>query len=65
VVNRRPRARARPLTLETLGEEDFGGALDTTLNAHPRSTRARRLLDYDYGDFKPYLTYYVIGATGR
>ena len=55
-----------PLTLDTLGEEDFGGALDTTLNAHPKvDPRNGDYLDYDYGDFKPYLTYYVIGADGK
>ncbi|HET9693255.1 MAG TPA: carotenoid oxygenase family protein [Steroidobacteraceae bacterium] len=55
-----------PLTLDTLGEEDFGGALDTTLNAHPKvDPRNGDYLDYDYGDFKSYLTYYVIGADGR
>jgi len=55
-----------PLTLDTLGEEDFGGALDTTLNAHPKvDPRNGDYLDYDYGDFKSYLTYYVVGADGR
>ena len=55
-----------PLTLDTLGEENFGGALDTTLNAHPKvDPRNGDYLDYDYGDFKSYLTYYVVGADGR
>jgi carotenoid cleavage dioxygenase len=55
-----------PLTLDTLGEEDFGGALGTTLNAHPKvDPRNGEYLDYDYGDFKSYLTYYVVGADGR
>jgi carotenoid cleavage dioxygenase-like enzyme len=55
-----------PLTLETQGEETFGGALDTTLNAHPKvDARTGEYLDYDYGDFKPYLTYYVVGKHGR
>lgn len=55
-----------PLTLDTAGEEDFGGAIEATLNAHPKvDPRTGELLDYDYGDFKPYLTYYVIGADGR
>jgi carotenoid cleavage dioxygenase-like enzyme len=55
-----------PLTLDTTGEETFDGALDTTLNAHPKvDPRNGDYLDYDYGDFKSYLTYYVVGADGR
>jgi len=42
-----------PLTLDTIGEETFGGALRTTLNAHPKvDPRNGDYLDYDYGDFK-------------
>jgi carotenoid cleavage dioxygenase-like enzyme len=55
-----------PLTLETSGEETFGGALDTTLNAHPKvDPRTGDYVDYDYGDFKSYLSYYVVGADGQ
>lgn len=55
-----------PLTLETMGLEDFGGALHTTLNAHPKvDPRNGDYIDYDYSDFKPYYTYYVIGADGK
>jgi carotenoid cleavage dioxygenase len=58
--------RLDPLTLETEGEEDFGGALHTTMNAHAKTDpRTGELIDYDYGDFQSYLTYYVIGADGR
>ncbi len=54
-----------PLTLETQGEETFGGALDTTVNAHPKvDPRTGEYLDYDYGDFKSYLTYYVVSPDG-
>ncbi|MBX3694126.1 MAG: carotenoid oxygenase family protein [Steroidobacteraceae bacterium] len=54
-----------PLTLETIGEESFGGAIGGTLNAHPKvDPRTGEYIDYDYGDFKPYLDYYVIGADG-
>jgi carotenoid cleavage dioxygenase-like enzyme len=54
-----------PLTLETRGEETFGGALSTTVNAHPKvDPRTGEYIAYDYGDFKPYLTYYVVGADG-
>jgi carotenoid cleavage dioxygenase len=55
-----------PLTLETRGEETFGNELDTTANAHPKvDPRTGEWIDYDYGDFKPYLTYYVVGADGK
>jgi carotenoid cleavage dioxygenase-like enzyme len=55
-----------PVTLDTLGEEDFGGAVDATMNAHAKcDPRTGELLGYDYGDFKSYLTYYVVGADGR
>lgn len=55
-----------PLTLDTVGEEDFGGALQSTLNAHPKvDPRSGEFIDYDYSDFKPYYTYYVAGADGQ
>ena len=55
-----------PLTLDTCGEETFGGGLDTTANAHPKvDPRTGEWIDYDYGDFKSYLTYYVVGADGK
>jgi carotenoid cleavage dioxygenase len=54
-----------PVSLETVGEERFGGRLETTLNAHPKvDPRTGEYLDYDYGDFKPYLTYYVVSPEG-
>lgn len=54
-----------PLTLENQGEETFGDSLDTTLNAHPKvDPRTGEYVAYDYGDFKSYLTYYVIGKGG-
>jgi carotenoid cleavage dioxygenase-like enzyme len=58
--------RLDPLTLDTEGEETFGGELTTTLNAHPKvDPRTGELIDYDYGDFQSYLTYYVISADGK
>ncbi len=58
--------RLDPLTLETEGEERFGGALETTLNAHAKvDPRSGELVDYDYGDFQPYLSYCVVGADGQ
>jgi carotenoid cleavage dioxygenase len=57
--------RLDPLTLETEGEETFSGALRTTLNAHAKvDQRTGELIDYDYGDFQSYLTYYVVSADG-
>lgn len=57
--------RLDPLTLETEREENYAGALTTTLNAHPKvDQRTGELIGYDYGDFQPYLTYYVIAADG-
>jgi carotenoid cleavage dioxygenase len=58
--------RLDPLTLATEGEESFGGALRTTMNAHGKTDpRTGEFINYDYGDFQSYLTYYVVGADGR
>jgi carotenoid cleavage dioxygenase len=58
--------RLDPLTLETEGEETFGGALHTSLNAHAKTDpRTGELIDYSYADFQPWLDYYVIAADGR
>jgi carotenoid cleavage dioxygenase len=58
--------RLNPLTLETEGEETWEGALNTTMNAHPKvDSRTGELIDYDYGDFQSYLTYYVVSADGK
>ena len=55
-----------PLTLETVGEEKFGGAGDPTMNAHGKTDpRTGEYIDYGYGDFQRCLTYYVIGADGK
>lgn len=55
-----------PLTLETLGEEKFAGARDTTMNAHGKTdARTGEYINYGYTDFQPWLTYYVIGADGK
>ena len=54
-----------PLTLETQGEEDFAGGLDTPMNAHGKTDpRTGEFINYGYADFQPWLTYYVIGADG-
>ncbi len=55
-----------PQTLDTSGLQDFGGALDATLSAHPKVDRATgELLAFDYGDFRSDLGYYVFDAAGR
>jgi carotenoid cleavage dioxygenase len=55
-----------PLTLDTLGEETFDGAVEQTMNAHAKTdSRTGEFIDYDYGDFRNHLTYYVVGADGK
>ena len=55
-----------PLTLDTVADETFGNAVDRTMNAHSkRDPRTGELIDYDYGDFRSDLTYYVVGADGH
>ena len=54
-----------PLTLETSGEERFGGGVDTALNAHGKvDVRTGEYINYGYADFQPWLTYYVIAPDG-
>jgi carotenoid cleavage dioxygenase len=55
-----------PLTLETRGEENFGGTLESTLNAHGKvDVRTGEYINYGYTDFQPWLTYFVFGVDGR
>ncbi len=55
-----------PLTLETEGEQDFSGGLDTPMNAHGKTDpRTGEFINYGYADFQPWLTYYVISADGK
>ncbi len=55
-----------PLSLETYGEETFGGAIDATLNAHGKvDPRTGEFINYDYGDFKSHFSYFVISANGH
>ena len=55
-----------PLTLETEGEQDFCGGLDTPMNAHGKTDpRTGEFINYGYADFQPWLTYYVISADGK
>jgi carotenoid cleavage dioxygenase-like enzyme len=51
--------------LETVGAYDFGGALATSMTAHPRlCPQSGELLFFSYGAERPHLTYYRADATG-
>ncbi|MGW4527976.1 carotenoid oxygenase family protein [Amycolatopsis sp. NPDC004378] len=55
-----------PLSLETLGAEDFLGTLVGDMMAHPKVDEATgELFWFDYGPRPPYLRYGVIGADGQ
>lgn len=55
-----------PLSLETLGAEDFLGTLVGDMMAHPKvDERTGELFWFDYGPRPPYLRYGVVGADGR
>ncbi len=52
--------------LDTIGRYDFGGALDTSMTAHPRiCPRTGELLFFSYGPTPPHLTYFRADAAGR
>jgi len=54
-----------PLSLETLGAEDFLGTLVGDMMAHPKVDEATgELFWFDYGPRPPYLRYGVISADG-
>jgi carotenoid cleavage dioxygenase-like enzyme len=58
--------RLDPMTLETEGEEDFAGGLQTSMNAHGKTDpRTGEFINYGYADLQPWLTYYVIGPDGK
>ncbi len=55
-----------PLSLETLGAEDFLGTLVGDMMAHPKvDERTGELFWFDYGPRPPYLRYGVISAEGQ
>jgi carotenoid cleavage dioxygenase-like enzyme len=57
--------RVDPNTLETLGPEDFQGALKRKLSAHSKvDPRTGELLFFDYGN-EAHITYGVADPTGR
>ncbi len=54
-----------PLTLETVGAEDFLGTLAGDMMAHPKvDPLTGELFWFDYGPRPPYMRYGVIGADG-
>ena len=55
-----------PLSLETLGPQDFLGTLVGDMMAHPKVDEATgELMWFDYGPDLPYLRYGIIGAAGK
>lgn len=54
-----------PLTLDTLGAEDFLGTLVGDMMTHPKvDARTGELCWFDYGPQPPYMRYGVVGAEG-
>ena len=54
-----------PLTLETLGAEDFGGTLRCEVSAHAKAdVSTGELMFFDYGIKPPYMRYGVVGPEG-
>ncbi|WP_283138365.1 carotenoid oxygenase family protein [Rhizohabitans arisaemae] len=54
-----------PLSLETIGAEDFLGTLTGDLSAHPKADETTgELFWFDYGARRPYLRYGVVGPGG-
>jgi carotenoid cleavage dioxygenase-like enzyme len=54
-----------PLTLETVGSEDFGGTLRCEVSAHAKvDERTGELFFFDYGVKPPYMRYGVVGPDG-
>lgn len=54
-----------PLTLQTVGRADYGGAL-SRISAHSRPDEATgELVWFDYGTEAPYMRYGVVGPDGR
>jgi carotenoid cleavage dioxygenase-like enzyme len=54
-----------PVTLETIGAEDFGGKLRCEVSAHAKvDERTGELFFFDYGLKPPYMRYGVVGPEG-
>ncbi|HZN16442.1 MAG TPA: carotenoid oxygenase family protein [Acidimicrobiales bacterium] len=55
-----------PLTLETLGVDDFQGTRPCQVSAHAKvDEHTGELLFFDYSPVPPYMRYGVVGADGR
>lgn len=55
-----------PLTLDTLGAEDFDGKLTHNLSAHSKvDLRTGELIHFNYQDEAPYMSYGVCNASGE
>lgn len=55
-----------PITLETLGKEDFGGSLRSNMSAHCKvDEHTDELLFFDYSPRPPYMMYGVVGSNGH
>jgi carotenoid cleavage dioxygenase-like enzyme len=54
-----------PLTLETIGSEDFGGTLRCEVSSHAKvDEQTGELFFFDYGMKPPYMRYGVVGPDG-
>jgi carotenoid cleavage dioxygenase len=54
-----------PVTLETVGSEDFGGTLRCEVSAHAKvDERTGELFFFDYGFTPPFMRYGVVGPDG-
>jgi carotenoid cleavage dioxygenase-like enzyme len=55
-----------PLTLETVGAEDFAGTLRCEVSAHAKvDERSGEMMFFDYGVKPPYMRYGVVGPDGE
>lgn len=65
LVESSPPTELDPRSLETRGLYDFAGRLVSPMTAHPKLDPVNgEMLFFGYSPFPPYLTYYVVDATG-
>jgi carotenoid cleavage dioxygenase-like enzyme len=58
--------RLDPLSLDTLGIEDFGGKLESTVSAHPKvDERTGELVYFTLSDEAPFMRYGVVSKDGE
>lgn len=54
-----------PLTLETIGPQDWGGTRQSSVSAHAKvDPRTGEFVYFDYGPTPPYMSYGVVSADG-